>query len=221
MATVEDIAIVFVGTMVPAGGGITVGQYNDITARLAVVEAPGNVSSGDLADNSVTTPKLNAGAVTIAKIATAAVGVNEDQLAAGNHAHIDTLHRGLIVKPFAQSSSDNPSTTSTVSSVVAAQFDVVIPGTSADRWTCNVIGFLNLTRNVIGDSYMSVDIEGVEGGGRVIQVDTGFTALFDNGIATLVVGGQTCIVKIRYRSNEAGTTTAKNPAALVLLERDL
>jgi hypothetical protein len=143
--------------------------------------------------------------------------VNEDQVAFGNHAHIDVLHRGFQAGTGSQTASDTSSTSNIAvgSDVGAMVVSVTLPGVSADKWTIVAMGFLQMKRSVSGNSFVMVTINANEGTGRDLGISAAeWVTCYDNHILGSINGGQTISVRVRFRGSDSGVTNARQPGII-------
>lgn len=129
------------------------------------------------------------------------------------NAGVNTPQIGLL----SQGSADTGSTTSTVNYVTAASLDLGLP---AGNWNIKALGLLGLKHSNSQGANMLVQIDGVDGGAKTLDCPSAtFRLISDNGQQGGIVGNRTIQIKIRYKSSDAGTSTASNPLLFTTAER--
>lgn len=136
-----------------------------------------------------------------------------------------TLTAPLIVPsintPFArtdaQSASDTASTTSTATYSDAMTTAVTLP---TGTWTVHAVGGLAMKHSADTNVRMAIEINGTEGTARTLACPAAtFRMVVDNGSVGSISGGGSINVKVRFRSSDAGTTSASNPWLMIVAER--
>lgn len=126
-----------------------------------------------------------------------------------------------IVQFYAQSSSDGPPTTNTATTVSAATESVIL---GVGKWAVILIVTIGLSHSTSGTVAVSAEIEGNEGTARTYSAAAtpgvrAFAHLSLVDESDWIDGEQTLNVRARFRSDTAGTTTAKNPALICVAKR--
>lgn len=116
-----------------------------------------------------------------------------------------------------QGTSDTASTTNTGSTVAAMDDLIVMPD---GKWSVLVLGGINLGHSTGGTVGISTEIEGVEGTVRLVaSVASTGQMCFAHSDAVNIQGAQDLNLRVRFRSNTSGTTTAKNPVLVTIIRR--
>lgn len=128
-----------------------------------------------------------------------------------------------VIQSGSQASADTPSTTSTSTMQDAISVNVVLgDGTAgAGTWAIYVMGTVNLINSAGATGRVCATIDGTQGNTHVTSSlstanYTACNAAFALGSLT---GNRTVACKIQYRSGTANTTTASNPAIMVIAKR--
>lgn len=120
-----------------------------------------------------------------------------------------------------QGSSDTASTTNTASTVAAMSTALTLaPG----KWAVIVIVGIILSHSAGGTVGISAEIEGMEGTVRLVSTVPTTGARCEANIAKVaeadwIQGEQVLNLRARFRSNTAGTTSAKNPSIIGIAYR--
>lgn len=115
----------------------------------------------------------------------------------------------------AQSTSDAASTTSTVNYSTAMTLSVPLP---TGTWTVTATGGLQLIHSAGGNVNFQINVDGQAGTERTLSANASVHQSFvTNNEQTGRTG--TINVTVRFKSNAAGTTTARNPWLYVVARR--
>lgn len=125
---------------------------------------------------------------------------------------------GLVVQPFAQSTADVPSTTSTSAYVDAAAFSLFLP---PGFWTLDATGGLALIHSIGGVADYRLTIDGTAGPARFTRAldATRYSRWEAHQTRTGVAGNRNVTVAVSYKGSTAGTTSGANPTAFVVARR--
>jgi hypothetical protein len=121
---------------------------------------------------------------------------------------------------YTQGTSDTASTTNTVTSVAAAANSITL---GVGKWAVIVIAGVHLSHSTGGTVAVFAEIEGDENGNLVAAATTpGLTCFAHHSLideADWIDGEQTLNIRARYRSNTAGTTSARSPSIIAIAKR--
>lgn len=117
---------------------------------------------------------------------------------------------------YTQSGSDTATTTNTATTVVAASNAITL---GVGKWAVIAAAIVGLSHSTSGTVAVTAEIEGVEGTARTYSAAAapGVSAkahISKVDEADWIQGEQTLNIRARFRSDTAGTTTAKNPMIL-------
>jgi hypothetical protein len=122
-------------------------------------------------------------------------------------ANLSNLGQSTIASTKSQATSDTASTSNVSTYQDALTISLVLP---AGTWTINAHGGLLLSHNVNQASWrLQIDGDAPTGHTLGLVTEQRVTAAHT---LTNVSGGRTITVKVQFRSNTAGTSTARNPS---------
>lgn len=109
------------------------------------------------------------------------------------------------------------STTDTVNYQEALTGDITL---TAGTWTISAMGGSNLKHSASGEVNLVIEIDGVIDVARTVNLASAeYLWIIDEHEATGIAGNQDVTVRVLYKSSDAGTTSARNPALLVIAKR--
>lgn len=125
----------------------------------------------------------------------------------------------MVHSSAAQTGSDIASTTDTVNYSTAMQLDILLP---VGTWNVNVLGGLQLIHSASLTAAFRVEIGANVGTGRTTGnlSSTVYTMHVDNHRIGSIAGNAITSIFVKYRSNGAGTTSARNPWAVLTAVRE-
>lgn len=120
-----------------------------------------------------------------------------------------------VVATGSQSVADTTSTTDTVAYQTAITVNIAL---GEGTWSIGAVGGL-LIRHSVGSANWLVEIDGNAGTARSLFITTEMQMVDDHNRSG-VAGDRTVAVKVRYRGSDPGTTSARNPWAMVVATRE-
>lgn len=109
------------------------------------------------------------------------------------------------------------STTSTTVFSTAMTMSMTLP---AGTWTVYALGWLGVRHSASGAVRFAVSVDDTEGTARTPDgPSSGFRTIEDDATIAGVSGGRSIDIDLLFRSQDTGTTTVNNPAAIAIAKR--
>lgn len=116
-----------------------------------------------------------------------------------------------------QSASDTSSTTSTSTYSDACALNVALP---AGTWNVKAMSFCGLKHSAGNNANIAAEVDGTLATARTLTCPSAdYRMCIDDANLGSLSGGGTKVVKTRFKSSDAGTTSANNPGLIVIATR--
>lgn len=240
-----DIEIVSVGTMGPTGpgavapgtiitarGDLIIGNSSAVPARLPIgttgkyLRTDGTdpswaaIVAADL-PTAIDAAKIGGGAVSNTEFSyldgvTSAIQTQLGGKAATSHTHLVQAERGIYVDSDATSTATTDNTSSTSTWATAMDTTITLPTGS---WLITAVGGIALKHSASGIAEGRVTVDGQDSTQRLTGAlsSTLWIPVMDDDSKSGCTGA--VHIRVQFRSNDAGTTYARNPWFFLVAER--